>query len=233
MVEIYEHLKLQETNSGYLLDIDILTVGGSIGFAHAWVHVTPETQRKILKILPHIMNPFAVTNASITVPEVNSIGHEIAKAIAAGYLIYEAMKNIYRWWNGKISGKRVAKNIADPCATVAAAIGGSIVGATMGSCFGSFGTVVSTVIGGLVGSAGGGLLINMLSQELFDTPNDEALENAYNILNVNRRSTDDEINNAFYSLSVKYHPDKGGSYQDFVKLQTCMEIIKVARGEKH
>uniref|UniRef100_A0A914W1C7 J domain-containing protein n=1 Tax=Plectus sambesii TaxID=2011161 RepID=A0A914W1C7_9BILA len=233
MLKVYEHLKTQVNNSGYLLDIDALTVGGSIGFAHVWVLVTPEIQSKILIVLPQIIKRFAVSNASNAVQVDNSFGHGVAMAIVAVYLTYKAMYNIRRWWKDNISGKRVAKNIIDSCTTLVAGYGGSTAGATAGSFFGPTGTLIGSVIGGLAGSSGGGLLINMLTQELFDIPKDEALENAYNFLGVSRHATNNEINKAYRSLSLKYHPDKAGSQQEFVKLQACMEIIKVARGEEH
>uniref|UniRef100_A0A914UMB9 J domain-containing protein n=1 Tax=Plectus sambesii TaxID=2011161 RepID=A0A914UMB9_9BILA len=236
MDEVYDHLELQgrKTKTGDLVTIDIgaLIGGGAVGFAHIWKHITPEMQGKILLVLPRIKS-FAVSTANSAGAAVNIYGGKATIALAAVYLSYEAMRNIHRWWKGEISGRRVAKNIIDSCGTVAAGAGGAMAGAAAGSFFGPVGTVVGGVIGSVVGSAGGGVLIDTLTQELFDIPKDEALERAYNCLGVVSRTTDREINRAFRALSLKYHPDKGGSQQSFLMLQTCMGIIKVARGEEY
>uniref|UniRef100_A0A914VTU2 J domain-containing protein n=1 Tax=Plectus sambesii TaxID=2011161 RepID=A0A914VTU2_9BILA len=237
MLEVYENLHLQgkKSNAGTPLTLDFgaLTVCGSIGFAHAWVHITPEAQVKILAVLPHIMQPLAVSTAGSAVALVNTCGHEAKTVFATVYLTYEAIKSIHSWWKGEITGKRAAKNIVESCATVAAGAGGSVAGAALGSLSGPIGMVVGGVLGGIAASAAAGIISDTLTQELFDIPKDEALERAYNFLGVSRRSTDDDITKAYRSLCLKYHPDKGGSQQNFLKLQSCMGIIQVAREEEH
>ena len=60
-------------------------------------------------------------------------------------------------------------------------------------------------------------------------PADEAVEKAYKILGVKHSSSNGEINRAYKSMALKYHPDKGGDEKKFVEIQTAMEIIKAAR----
>lgn len=48
----------------------------------------------------------------------------------------------------------------------------------------------------------------------------------YRILGVDRRSTEDEIKKAYRKMAIKLHPDRGGSQEDFIKLQEAWEDYK-------
>uniref|UniRef100_A0A914VWJ6 DnaJ homolog subfamily B member 9 n=1 Tax=Plectus sambesii TaxID=2011161 RepID=A0A914VWJ6_9BILA len=235
--ECFEVLKLQGTNAnnGNLLTLDsgAVTMGGSIGFAYALARVTSEMQLKILEDYPHVMNALAVSTAKNAVVLVRVCGRMATVGLAAVYLTCEAMMSIYRWWKGEITGKRATKNFIDSCVTVAAGTLGSIGGATGGGLFGPIFTMLGGSIGGIVASVVVGVSFDILSQKMFDIPKGEALEAAYDFLGVSMQATDDEINKAFRSLCLKYHPDKSGSQQNFLKLQSYMGIIKVARGEQY
>uniref|UniRef100_A0A914P0J2 J domain-containing protein n=1 Tax=Panagrolaimus davidi TaxID=227884 RepID=A0A914P0J2_9BILA len=70
------------------------------------------------------------------------------------------------------------------------------------------------------------------TQWFFDLPKTEALEKAYNALEVHHTASNSEINRAFRSLSMIYHPDRrSGSEERFMELQIYMAIIKAARGQ--
>lgn len=63
-------------------------------------------------------------------------------------------------------------------------------------------------------------------------PKDEAVEQAYKSLGVSKNADNKEINEAFYRMCRVCHPDKpGGSHDSFIKLQTQMTLIRVARKE--
>ena len=55
---------------------------------------------------------------------------------------------------------------------------------------------------------------------------DDELEKAYKLLGVNYDATMDEIQSRYRRLALKYHPDKGGDYDDWHKLVKAMDIIK-------
>lgn len=236
MTDVYNQMCLNGSGHKPIskLNMKELTVSGSVGFAYAWSCISVEAQKKILQILPYLVGNVGKEVAEKAIGAVSALGKKASIVLAAVYLGYEALRNIYRWWHGDISGLRVAKNIIDSCVAVSAGFGGSIGGAAVGGLFlGPIGVVVGGVIGGVVTSVGASVLIDKLTQEIFNIPKDEALEKAYRFLGVNRRSTVEEINKAYHSLCRRYHPDKGGSKEKFIELQTYMGIIKVARGEKY
>jgi DnaJ like chaperone protein len=69
----------------------------------------------------------------------------------------------------------------------------------------------------------------------------ENTETVYQILEITRSATDDEVKKAYRKMAVKYHPDKvshlGPEHQDaakekFQKLTEAYERIKKERGFK-
>ena len=58
---------------------------------------------------------------------------------------------------------------------------------------------------------------------------DVELENAYKLLGVNYDATMDEIESRYRRLTLKYHPDKGGSYDSWHKLGKALVDIKKER----
>ena len=48
----------------------------------------------------------------------------------------------------------------------------------------------------------------------------------YQILNVDRNSTQDELKKAYKKLCIKHHPDKGGDEQEFKKISEAYNILK-------
>lgn len=48
----------------------------------------------------------------------------------------------------------------------------------------------------------------------------------YRILGVDRSSTEDEIKKAYRKMVIKLHPDRGGSQEGFIELQTAWEDYK-------
>lgn len=48
----------------------------------------------------------------------------------------------------------------------------------------------------------------------------------YRILGVDGSSTEDEIKKAYRKMAIKLHPDRGGSQEDFIRLQEAWEDYK-------
>lgn len=217
-----------------LTDFNVASTTACAGLAKAWSLIPRPTQSQILHTLPRLIRAPLVTAADEVVGVFSkSAGSVVIVGLAAVCLGWAAFWNVYRWWKGEISGKRCAKNVVDASFTVTAgAVGGYLTGAAVGAVAGPVGLVIGGVLGGVISYSVMNLLIDRLTQKLFDIPKDEALENAYAFLGVKMSSSNSEINAAFHRLCLKYHPDKpGGSAEDFHFLQLTMAVIKVARGE--
>lgn len=152
--------------------------------------------------------------------------------IDAVALSYVACTDIAAWWKGEISGRRCVKTVIDGSAAIAGGVSGHMAGSLIGNMVvPGLGGMVGSFVGGLVGGAVAGVLSQWLTDYFFDLPQREALKNAYIFLKVERTCTNAELNSAYRRLALKYHPDKGGSKDDWVKLQTALEIIKQERGQ--
>ena len=152
--------------------------------------------------------------------------------LAAVYLSYEIYKDICRWWKGEISGVRCVKNVIDGTASMAAGVGGGFAGAAIGTALiPGVGTVIGGIVGGITAASVMSALSDWVTQKIFNLPKEEALENAYRFLGLSYGASNDQINAAFKRLVLKYHPDKGGSYEDWHKLQVSMAVIKASKGE--
>jgi hypothetical protein len=110
-------------------------------------------------------------------------------------------------------------------------IGGGYLGVATGALLGPIGLVAGGFIGGIVGSKLGETLSNILTQKLFGLPKEEALENAYNFFGVKMTASNNEINTSYKNLCLRHHPDKGGSEEKFIEVQTNLAVIKEARNE--
>ena len=159
-------------------------------------------------------------------------GKQVAVALAAVMIAYDAFKSIYRWWKGEISGRRCAKIVIDSLvANTSGALVGWSAGVAAGTLLGPIGMVIGGVVGGVIGFKGAECLADWLTRRIFDLPKDEAVENAFNFLGLKQNASTVDINKQFRELCLKYHPDKGGKAEDFYKLQHSMALIKFSRGE--
>lgn len=76
-------------------------------------------------------------------------------------------------------------------------------------------------------------LSEYLTQWFFNLPQSIALENAYNFVGVQQTASMKEIMRQYRKRAKKLHPDvKDGSAEEFLKLETAMELIKASHVEK-
>uniref|UniRef100_A0A914PNV7 J domain-containing protein n=1 Tax=Panagrolaimus davidi TaxID=227884 RepID=A0A914PNV7_9BILA len=219
--KLYESFYHQHLLEDRLKFSDILA-GSADSIEKILQRLSPTVKAKILKKIPYIGQ---LQTAGTTM----SLFSELLSSVR---LPWEAIRNIYRWWNREISGKRAAKNVVDSLAVVGGGAFGASAGATIGSFFGPVGTVIGGAIGGISGSITAAHFSEEFTEWFFDLPKTEALENAYNFLGVHHTESNAEINRAFRSLSMIYHPDRrSGSEERFMELQIYMAIIKAARGQ--
>lgn len=163
----------------------------------------------------------------------NNNNRQLVKVALHGvYLSAEALRHIYMWWKGEISGRRAAKSIVDSSVTVGAGLSGGAGGAIVGAVVaGPLGGLVGGALGGILGAAAANILIDKLTRNIFDLPKTVAEENAYEYLGVSSSASNSDVNAAFWELCRKHHPDKGGDEEEFKILQAHMAIIRLARGD--
>lgn len=147
-------------------------------------------------------------------------------------LSFQAIYSLYLWWKGEITGEDCAKNIIDSCAEREGGIGGAMAGAAIGTyIYPGIGTVIGGFLGQLVGSGISRKLSDWLTQKFFYLSKEAALQNAYTFLGLEYGASNTQISSNFRRLARKYHPDKGGSYDDWYKIQVAMAVIKLSKGE--
>uniref|UniRef100_A0A914CS43 J domain-containing protein n=1 Tax=Acrobeloides nanus TaxID=290746 RepID=A0A914CS43_9BILA len=188
---------------------------------------------KNIKVSPTLLE---LTSASL----IETAFNWVTPLVGFGTILVEAAYLlVYRWyWKRDITGKQVAKRVFDSFCVVFSSVLGSI---AMGTACGAIGglaggpafMVGGSIVGGLAGGLGAGLLastiIDKLTQDLFDLPPTEALEKAYNILEVHHKAENSVVNVAFKRLALVHHPDKGGDKEKFMAIQSAFLVIKAAR----
>ncbi len=161
--------------------------------------------------------------------------------LVVAYLAFEVFVNIRRWWKEEITGVRCLKNIIDSGLSVAAGVAGGVGGEMLGVAAAGFfslgpvgiaiAAIGSAIAGSVLGATAAQTLSDKLTQWFFGIPKSEALENAYNFMEVPASSTNSDINKQFRRLASQYHPDKGVYADDWTKLQYSIAAIRQARGE--
>jgi hypothetical protein len=69
----------------------------------------------------------------------------------------------------------------------------------------------------------------MERQKLLEMEKQKLSQMIYELLGEKPGPTMDEIKSRYRRMTLKYHPDKGGSYDDWHRLEKAMEIIKEER----
>lgn len=170
----------------------------------------------------------------ITAADVAS-GSIVMAALSPVYLSASIIKDIKRWWNGDIGGRRFVKNIVDPVVSIPLTLAGGVCGSMFGAIQGlvtrgPLGMLDGTIACGVDGAMAGNKISDLLTEMIFGLPKEEALENAYKYFGLKMTASNDEINSAFRRLCQKNHPDKGGCLVEFHRTQLHMAVIKAARG---
>ena len=204
--------------------------GALIGLGSCWSAMSPATQMAVLRVITTGAASASTSGALVAYVGAKT-GALVSVALASVYLAYDAIRSIRSWFKGEISGARCAKNIIDSVGTTACSVGGGIGGAALGTFFGPAGIIVGAILGGAAGAGIGSALFDALTTEIFDLPKDAAVEKAYRYLGVSPRASNGDVNLAHKRLCREYHPDKGGSKEKFVELQTMFSLIKLDRGE--
>ena len=185
----------------------------------------------VLNVLQQKIDLIAVPTSMFVMNRLGGLSHSEMAKLQIGY---EAILNLYKWWNGEISGKRCAKNIVDASMVTVGSMGGATGGALLGTyLFPGLGTYIGYVTGSYLGKTATECLSDRLTTLLFDLPKDVAVERAYTYFGLHHTASNEEVNQVYRLLVLKYHPDKkGGSVEKFLELQAHMAVIKLAKKEE-
>ena len=165
--------------------------------------------------------------------------------LIATNIAVECSRAIWEYIRGDISLEEVAQRSLVAVGGAAGGVLGGAVGAATGAALSKaiFGeSEKAKNLGGLLGGIAGGLLgghvgasttRSILDHFPFGSSRGEAVQNAYNTMDLTPDATNDEINQRFRQLALKYHPDRpGGSTEVFQELNTAMEIIRASRADE-
>jgi hypothetical protein len=217
------------------------TASASYNFIATLSKLDSSAQGRVITLIINVAENTVGTDLALTLSQrFNNLlqvsrspaGKMVSVGLLAVYLTIEAWNNLKLWYNGEISGKRCAKSIIDSLAGAVGGYGGGMAGAAMGTyIFPGVGTVIGAVVGSVAGTTVTSSLSDWATLMMFDLPKSVALENAYIFLGLQNGASNDEINSSFRRLALRYHPDKGGNYDDWHKLQLSMGIVKLSKGE--
>lgn len=93
---------------------------------------------------------------------------------------------------------------------------------------GGLGSVGGWFTGRKVGGWIGKGVMRLSSFTMEDSPQ-TMLQSCYAFLGASPSSSDHDIKMSYRKLSLKLHPDKGGSEEDMTKLNVCKELIFLSR----
>eukprot|EP01084_Bolivina_argentea_P010620 19794_1 len=166
-------------------------------------------------------------------------------AITAGIVTtVQFVKDGYGWATGKVPakewGRRIVRNTTVNGTAVVGGAGGSAVGGAVGTAiFPGTGTVVGSVIGGVCGSVGFGKLVNDKFEDwwrgykiTYVTDTKEILNLSLDYFGFDPKDFNDvdlvsmDIVQSRYKERCKvYHPDKGGSKEEWICLVNHFAVV--------
>lgn len=128
--------------------------------------------------------------------------------VAWGFYTFGKMvSSVTSWWRGEITGQQVAADV-----------------------FESVGLFVGRQFGGDAGAVFGGGFGRKAAELVFGLPPQTALEKAYRYFGLEQSATNAEIERKHRELARRFHPDQGGTHDEFIRLQSHYSIILERRG---
>lgn len=153
----------------------------------------------------------------------------IAVALVAAQLAWDLLCTINDYYHGRISGKVAMARMTTAVGGVACGLAGAAAGFTVAGPLGA-------VVGGVVGTAAGEYVIKEAIDWLFNLHPDQAVQTAYDYLDMSKLSSTSEINSAYRKRAAKcsadrfphdQHPEKKA---EWLKLQKCVHLIRLDKG---
>ena len=141
-------------------------------------------------------------------------GNVVTGVVTVGVL---SSADVFRMFQGRVSGAQVFKNVTNTAASVAGGtagwMGGAYAGAAIGSIIPGVGTAVGGVIGGILGSFGGGAAANKASSSVMN-----------NIIEDDSKEMQDILGKVFSQLAEDYLLGQTEAENVLTKLQEKLSI---------
>ena len=123
-----------------------LIISSFPGMNMMWNVVGLAGRKKIISIILRVARTIN-TSQTVSILDdalglVSKHGNLVAAALAAVYLSVTAVKSLYKWYIGEISGKRCAKDIIDSFGSVGGGVAGGLAGANIGAFAGPGGVLM-------------------------------------------------------------------------------------------
>lgn len=141
-------------------------------------------------------------------------GNVVTGVITVGVL---SSADLFRMFQGRVSGAQVFKNVTNTAASVAGGTGGWMGGATAGAAIGSavpiIGTAAGAFIGGILGSFAGGMAANKASSAIM-----------YNLIEDDSKEMQDILGSVFTRLAQDYLLSTAEAEKVLAKLQEKLSV---------
>lgn len=155
--EIYDQMMSATDDcedDGKMLDLlpleNDLILSSFPGMNMMWNVVGSEGRQQITSIILRVARTFN-TSQTVSVLDdalglISKRGNLVAAALDTVYLTVTAIKSLYKWYTGEISGKRCAKEIIDSVGSLGGGFAGGFAGANIGAIAGPGGALLGKLI---------------------------------------------------------------------------------------
>lgn len=157
-----------------------------------------------------------------------------------GLLGYQFACDVKSYWKGEKDGHDVAenttKNVTAMGAGCAGGYGGAVVGAEVGALGGPVGAMIGAILGAVVGGVAGSTVGDKVASAGLDTflgggtcEQRSALRKAYCKLGLEQGASNADVNTKYHQFCEEKHPEKGGDYDEWIKINAAYEIIRASQ----
>ena len=127
-----------------------LIISSFPGMNMMWNIVGAEERKQITSVILRVARTIN-TGKTLSVLDdalglISKHGKSVAEALAVVYLTLTAIKSLYKWYIGEISGKRCAKDIIDSFGSLGGGVAGGLAGANIGAFAGPGGVLLGKLI---------------------------------------------------------------------------------------
>ena len=162
---------------------------------------------------------------------------DFSDALVVGALAIELWPIVQKLGSGEIAAAEAAALATQAVVQAGAAWVGSALGATVGLAAGTalgypvLGEAMGAAVGAWLAGQAGKAATETFFSRLFNLSRDRRKNEAYEYFGATPATPTDEIKARYRAQARKLHPDKNGNLEEFLKLNTYLEIIREDRDD--